>query len=173
MNTQQLDHEHFEAVQVLAEIGTKISAGKAELDSLNADKEAFLEGREADAIARVAQALNESRSLLDEVAGYYSELVGFRNAIDAYVVDVRNLIQNIERWKEEFDEEITHKNQEIDAKVESNREILAEVRGRRALLAGETEGIEVRRAALRADETRIKDEWETLGRAAKEINGKK
>ncbi len=173
MNTQSLDHEHFEAIKALGEIGVKISAGKAELDNLDRTREEFLEGRAQEAIDRVSQVLEESRGLLNELAGYHSELVGFRNAIDIYVMDVRNLIQSVERWKAQFDETCAQKNKDIDAKLAKNTEILKEIKQQRARLAGEAEGVDTKRAALKLETIKINDEWATLGRAQEEINGKK
>lgn len=172
MKIQELDHDKFEAIKVLAEIGVKISAGKAELDNLGRGKEDFLQGREADAIARVAAVLDGAKGLLVELDGYYSELVGFRNSLDIYVTEIRALVQSVERWKSEFDAEITLKNRELDNKITRNEEILKEIKGSRALLAGESEGIKAKREALRLDSLKIEDEWKTLGRVKKEIKEK-
>lgn len=164
-----LDHEKFEGAKILAEIGTKIAAGRAELANLDETKEDFINGREADAISRVNRVLEQSKELLAECTKYQNELVGYRNELSVFLEQILCLIQRVEAWKAEFDKEIGEKNQEIDKKIKENDELLAQIRGQRALLAGESEGIKTKRANLAADMVKIKDEWATLGRAKKEL----
>lgn len=173
MQNTFLPHEQFEGAKVLAEIGVKIAAGRAELATLEKDKEQFLEGRAQDAIERVNRVLEGSRQLIGEIGKYHDELVGYRREVEGFLADILYLIERVGVWKAEFDREITLKNREIDQKIVKNDEILAEIRQQRALLEGETEGIKVRREALRKDMVKIRDEWATLGRAKDEIKGKK
>lgn len=170
---QSLDNEHFEAVKTLADIGTKIAAGRAALSELERSEVDFLEGRAEKATQRVAEVLAQSKELLAEISKYHSELVGYRSQVDGFLADVLYLLQSVERWKKEFDIELVAKSEEIDRKIEANAEVLKQVRKERAFLAGESEGIKGKRSALREDSTKINDEWATLGRAKKELTDKK
>lgn len=168
-----LDKEQFEGAKVLAEIGAKIAAGRAALTELESGKRDFLDGREAEAIARVGKVLANSKELLAEVSKYHSELVGYRIELEGFLEKVLYLVQSVETWKADFDREIGEKNKEIDQKLSQNEALIVEIKGQRALLAGETTAIKGKRAALEEDMVKIRDEWATLGRAAKEINSKK
>lgn len=168
----KLDHEQFEGAKVLADIGAKISAGKAALEALEKSKDDFLNGRESEAIARVSAALDSSKNLIIEIGTYHSELVGYSNQVDGFLADVLYLIQSVQRWKEDFDKENAEKITELDAKIIQNNLILEQIKQNRALLAGESEGIVIKRRNLRDQAAKIKDEWETLERASKEINQK-
>lgn len=168
-----LDHEQFEGATVLAEIGAKIAAGRAALSDLETSKEDFLNVREADAVARVKQVLEQSQELIGEIGQYHSELVGYRNEVDGFLRDILYLVQRVGEWKREFDSDVSFQNREIDKKILQNTDILIEIKGQRALLAGETSGIKAKREALRLDTLKIKDEWATLGRAKEELTTKK
>ncbi len=170
---QNLEHDQFEAAKKLADIGTKIAAGRALLVELEQGKNDFLEGREAEAIKRVADVLAQSKTILSEIGNYHSELVGYSNQVNGFYDDLLYLLQSVERWKQEFDADLAAKNKEIDAKIKENKLILEQVQQARALLAGESEGIGIKRRNLNEQTTKINDEWATLGRAAEEINGKK
>ncbi len=168
-----LDHEKFEAAKTLAEIGTKIAAGRAALTELESGKGDFLDKRAQETVAKVKEVLEHSKDLLAEFGGYHNELVGYRNELDAFLAEILYLLQSVERWKAEFDAEVGDKNRQIDRKIAQNKDILAEIKGQRALLAGETEGIKSKREHLRTEALKIKDEWETLGRTKEEIKQKK
>lgn len=165
-----LDHEQFEGAKILAEIGTKIAAGNAALALLETGKSDFLNGRAAEAETRIKEVLEQSKDLLAEIDKNYSALVRYRNQVDDFLKDVLYLIQSVERWKKEFEAEFTEKNKRIDVKIAQNNDILKEIKVQRALLEGETLGIKSKREALKRDATKIRDEWETLGRAKEEIN---
>lgn len=170
---QILDHENFEGAQVLAEIGAKIAEGRAELANLESSKQEFLTDRASEATERIKRVLETSKELIGEIEKYHSELVGFRDQIGVLADDARELIQSIERWKKQFDETNAALLADIDKKLKENSEILLQIKANRALLEGEKEGIETKRAALRLDRIKINDEWAALERAANEINNKK
>ncbi len=173
METTLLDHEQFEGAKILAEIGAKIAAGRAALVELETSKEDFLTDREADAIARVGKVLEQSKELLDQCGNYHNELVSFRIQIGEFADDVRGLIQFVESWKSAFDRELAAKNADIDRKIIQNDALLTQIKQQRALLEGESEGIKGKRQSLAQDKLKINDEWQTLTRAAEEINRKK
>lgn len=173
METTLLDHEQFEGAKVLADIGTKIAAGRAALVELEASKRDFLEGRAAEAITRVEAVLADSKALLEECGSYHNELVSFRTQIGELGDNVRGLIQSVERWKSEFNNRLDERKLEIDGLLANNRGVLAQIRQQRALLAGESENIKDKRRSLAEDQRKIDDEWAALTRTAEEIKSKK
>lgn len=166
----KLDHDQFESAKVLADIGAKISAGKAALAELELGKADFLDARAADATRRIDEVLAQSKEVLVEIGGYYSELVGYRNQVDNFLADVRYLIQSVEGWKKRFDAEIEAKSAEVDAKIVQNSALVAQVKAERATLAEESVNISKKRDLLGEEMVRVNDEWQTLTRASKEIN---
>ncbi len=170
---QNLEHAHFEAVQALADIGTKLAAGRAALSELESSKGDFLDGRAEEATQRVAEVLVQSKGLLDEIGKYHSELVEYRNQVDGFVAEILYFIQSVERWKEAFDKENTAKLREINNKIEENTLILSQIQKARSLLEGESSSIKGKRAALNSQQAKINDEWATLGRTKEELDAKK
>lgn len=170
---QNLDHEQFEGAKLLADIGAKIAAGRAALSNLEQGKEEFLNDRAAEATLRVKEVLEQSKNIIIEIGTYHSELVGYSNQVDGFLTDVLYLLQSVERWKEAFDTENATKIVEINTKIEENKVILEQIEQARALLAGESEGIRVKRRNLNSQSAQINDEWATLGRAKNELTAKK
>lgn len=167
-----LDHEDFEGATVLAEIGVKIATARAQLSTLESTKEEYLDGRAAEAAERIAEVLTQSAELIEEIGKNHKDLVGYRTAVDNYLDDVRYLIQVVKGWKEAFDKSCEAKLAEIVAKTKGNDAILTQIKGQRALLAGEELAIMGKRAVLKEETAKILDEWATLERASKEINKK-
>lgn len=166
----KLEHDRFESAKVLADIGAKISAGKAALSELELGKADFLDTRAAEATKRIDEVLAQSKEVLVEIGGYYSELVGYRNQVDNFLGDVRYLIQSVEGWKRRFDDELAAKSAEIDTKIVQNSAIVAQIKAERETLATESASIGKKREALGYEMVKINDEWQTLTRASKEIN---
>lgn len=169
---QILDHEQFEGAQVLAEIGTKIAAGRALLIELESSKEEFLNGREVEALARVNEVLKQSRELIDEIGKNHSELVGYRTQVDGYFEDVRCLLQAVKNWKESFDTQNAAILKEINEKIKENNTIIEQIKGNRALLDGETQDIARRRKIIAEETIKMNDERGVLDRAWKELTVK-
>ncbi len=167
---QNLDHEQFEGAKVLADIGTKIAAGRAALSALEKGKEDFLEDRAAEATQRVQEVLEQSKDIIAEIGKYHSELVGYSNQVDGFLTDVLYLIQSVERWKEAFDEQNAAKLAEINTQIAENKVILEQIEQARALLAGEDQGIRIKRRNLNSKQAQVDDEWATLGRTKEELN---
>lgn len=166
---QNLDHEQFEGAKVLADIGVKIAAGRAALAELKVSKEDFLTDREAEAIARVNEALTQAKETIVEIGKYHDELKGYSTQVSAFYADVLSLIQSVESCKEAFDEKNRAELAEIKVKMDENTVILSQIQSARSLLAGESEAIAIKRRNLNAQDAKIKDEWTTIAAVKKEL----
>lgn len=130
---ETLEHEKFQGVKELAEIGMKISASTAALAQLKAGEETYLTEREEKLVARLKAALVDSSDLIKEIGANHDALVGYKNDLTAFHDRILSLIQGVDacmalitEGSAQLDARITeHENKIADFKQDSIRERVA------------------------------------------------
>lgn len=168
-----LDHEKFEGVKELADIGLKIAQGRATLAQLKTDTDSYLASREEEAVARIKIALVVSQQLITEIGQYHGELEGYRREVETFVDDIRSLLEGVAGFKKILTEttEALYKN--LDIKQTKIDAALVEVKRGRALLEADQQDLAAKRQQFGSDKKALRDEWAALERAAAEIKNKK
>lgn len=165
----QLDHEQFQGAKELAEIGVKISASTAALQSLKIAEGEYISEREARLVARLKATLVDSAELIKQIGSNHDALVGYRNFVTDLHDKILSLIQCITDCEALLDEAASYLDQRIsdhEAKVASFREAVTK---ERALIDGERDALAAWSDRLGERERDLNDREKTLKRTLDRI----
>lgn len=153
-----LPQEEFAAKALLADIGTQVSKGRAELALLQEQKTSFFHEQELELMQRLQLLLDNSQEMLKLVDYNHLTLQGYSNELTAFATELSTWHEKILATQEEFLAEKARYLSEFDAKM--------------ADLSTKTEGIRMQYEAINA--TRREQDKRTLELNAREtaINDK-
>ena len=160
----ELDKESFEAKRELAEVGVKISKGRAVLASIEAEKAVYFKKREDEALQCVTQALELASDAVKQTNLYKQDLVDFNHDLDEYLTFLTELNDKLQLQDTDFkkrDSELLKRLKDENEKLAKANE---ELKNGQELLRGQREGLESKDKNLNIKERQVNDKYNTLER---------
>jgi chromosome segregation ATPase len=167
-----LDHEKFNTAKEIADINIAIAEARTTLAALGASREAFLTGREQEAIARIKKVLDESKDVLDDIDRNHHELSSYRVELKHHADVLRTwhdqLLADMETLKETF--------ARADAALEKKRAsvgaLVIQLRTERTQVAEDRKQLKREEQQIAEAWRQIKDRREAFERAWAELASK-
>lgn len=151
----ELSPEAFELKKELAQLGVAVATVRAELSSLEAEREGVLASYEADGRRVVDETLSAARDTLRQASFMVAEVVRWKD-------EVRSLASEVVSWSEKRSkslgseaEALAGRKKALDAKNTELAAVLDEINSLKGVIAGE-------RKTLEAEKTRLKDGFRKL-----------
>ncbi len=97
----ELDHEKFQTVKELADLGVQVAGTRALLRQLKSETEEYLKEREGMAVERVKTVLKASMSLLKEADQYLETFRIFLTTTGSIREDIGEMVASLSALREE------------------------------------------------------------------------
>lgn len=162
---ETLDHEKFEALKELADIGAQIAEGRDFLATLQKNKEAFLDERSKELSTRIQATLAESKDSILEINKFQDELVKYRKDTGTYLDSLRYFNERVLETSKAINSEVDSVIQYLEEQSEKNEETKKELSRAKDELNSERAELTMYKNRLREEEIKLKDGQGTLKRA--------
>jgi chromosome segregation ATPase len=150
----------------------QIMQGKNALADLHAEKEAYLELREKEAVERVAETLKASESALNTALSHYKELSQVRSGISNVVQELSKYQKDLEDKRKAFDRHVGEMEMTLAARLSDVKKAEERARAEMTQIISEWGQIHSSKRSLDEQEAQIKDQRLRLEGALKELKKK-
>jgi len=169
MNEIETTKKHMEALQALSGVNIKISEARETLAKLEKDKDAFLEARALDEVARLTQVLADSKQLIDSIDANYGEITELATIVKETAASLVSIHDGFAAYVRSFEKYQQERNAQLDARAGEVREMAQAVKVDRAKLKNEMISLEGVKKNINERETKLKDGWDELNRAIERL----
>lgn len=162
MNVHTLDHHTMEATRKLAEINGEISTGKATLEAMKRDLNAFLQERAILEQERLVQVFEDSKELVAEIGKEYETVTAYYNEIRSFSKFLQELQNSFNEEIHLFEEAKQASERHIKGALEEIAIIRDGLQKEREIMAAERAQNVKRQKELSAIQAHIKSQQESL-----------
>lgn len=158
--------EH-ELAQELAKITLAIQDARREFQTLQEEKEQWLQERESENTERIKKALETSRATLEQTNEYAKEVEKLRQQTEAVVAELKEARTTMHGTRRDFAKQTQEVRAMIDNKTLELATFTASVGEEKMRLNGLLDHIKLERAQLRQEQEKINDDRAKLATAIK------
>lgn len=172
METELLQKEAFEALKVLADIQGQIAMARADLATLEAEKDVYLTTREKEAQDRVIAVLEGMKGTFTEIDKNIRDLTGFKDGVMTFRDDVVKLSNNIKLFSFDFRKELEESRETIEKKAAELLDLQDNINKQKGLIEGERSNLAEESKRLEEEAIFLKDQRGAFERAWMELEMK-
>lgn len=164
-----LEKEKFDSLKELASIQSDIASGRATLQQIKSDTEAYLTEREREMIRRIDTVLQGSIAVLAEIGKNQDSLVKYAAEVHATDSDLQAILLLFKDTVRKQEEVTARERCELEEKAEQLARIEMELKAKRSVIDADTVANEQDRKWIAEEKRLLNDRIQLLERSIKRV----